>query len=114
MHVPETLTLNSDQVIRLLKSLYELRQASCCWNKTIQDFLISRGLQQCQVDPGLYFIPSTVYYNYNSLVLYFPFPFFDFISFIHACISKNIVVVAVPIKLSSFLIILDLSKLVHH
>ena len=61
LRVPEAFTPQPGKVIRLLKSLYGLRQAPRCWNKTLQEYLISRGLQQSQVDHGLYFIPNKLW-----------------------------------------------------
>ena len=61
LRVPEAFTPQRGKVIRLLKSLYELRQTPCCWNKALQENLINRGLQQSQVDHGLYFIPNKLW-----------------------------------------------------
>lgn len=44
-----------DQVVKLLKSLYGLKQALRCWNTKFNDFLLKFGLTRSNSDPCLYF-----------------------------------------------------------
>ena len=43
-----------DKVCRLRKSLYGLKQSARCWNKKINDYLISEGYSQNSADPCVY------------------------------------------------------------
>ena len=61
LRVPEGFPSRPGHVLRLHKSLYGLRQAPRCWNKTLHDFLISKGFQQSQYDASLYFKPGTLW-----------------------------------------------------
>jgi len=48
-------------LLRLIKSLYGLRQAPRYWNQTLHDWLIKYGLKQSTVDPCLYYIPNQLW-----------------------------------------------------
>ena len=61
LRIPDGFDARPGFVIRLKKSLYGLRQAPRCWNKTLHDWLLSYGLQQSQVDQSLYFIPNQLW-----------------------------------------------------
>ena len=61
LRVPEGFPSRPGHVVRLHKSLYGLRQAPRCWNKTLHDFFISKDLQQSQYDSSLYFIPNKLW-----------------------------------------------------
>jgi hypothetical protein len=61
LRIPDGFEARPGFVLRLKKSLYGLRQAPRCWNKTLHDWLLSYGLQQSQVDQSLYFIPNQLW-----------------------------------------------------
>ena len=44
-----------DQVCRLLKSIYGLKQASRTWNQKFQAFILQFGVTQSEADPCVYF-----------------------------------------------------------
>ena len=46
---------DENQVYKLLKSLYGLKQASRAWNVTFNSFMIKVGFKQCESDLCLYF-----------------------------------------------------------
>jgi len=54
VHPPQGLDVEKDHVLRLLKALYGLRQASRRWNKTIHRILLKLGFVQSEADPCLY------------------------------------------------------------
>ena len=54
VHPPQGLDVDKDKVLRLLKALYGLRQASRQWNKTIHRILLKLGFTQSEADPCLY------------------------------------------------------------
>lgn len=43
-----------DKVCMLLKSLYGLKQAPKCWQDDVEEFLVSIGFKQCEVDHCIY------------------------------------------------------------
>ncbi|CAG4933546.1 unnamed protein product [Colias eurytheme] len=52
--IPEGLSIKGDFVLKLNKSLYGLKQASRCWNKTFTEFLFKYGFVQSQADNCIY------------------------------------------------------------
>ena len=61
LRIPDGFTEQPGKVLRLKKSLYGLKQAPRYWNKMLHDWLISKGLQQSEVDSCLYFIPGKLW-----------------------------------------------------
>ena len=43
-----------NHVCKLKKGIYGLKQAACCWNETIDDFLKSRGYSKSDADTCVY------------------------------------------------------------
>jgi hypothetical protein len=60
------LQLKKDHVLRVLRSLYGLKQASRNWNKLLHEFLTSLSFTQSLTDPCLY----THFQRQISLLLY--------------------------------------------
>ena len=52
--IPEGLSIKGNFVLKLNKSLYGLKQASRCWNKTFTEFLLKYGFVQSQADQCIY------------------------------------------------------------
>ena len=57
MHQPEGFVTSGkeEQVCRLLKSIYGLKQASRAWNKKFHAFILKFGLTQSLADPCVYY-----------------------------------------------------------
>ncbi|GFY70181.1 retrovirus-related Pol polyprotein from transposon TNT 1-94 [Trichonephila inaurata madagascariensis] len=55
MAQPEGFSDNSGKVCKLLKSIYDLKQAPRCWNKSFKSFAENSGLKQSNCDPCLFF-----------------------------------------------------------
>ena len=68
MHQPEGYDDGSGKVCKLTKSLYDLKQASRCWNKKFTLFLEKHGLQPSDADPRLFI--GTLNDSKLMLVLY--------------------------------------------
>ena len=47
---------NKNQVYKLLKAVYSIVQAPCCWSKTFTKSLITKGLEPSKVDPCLFIL----------------------------------------------------------
>jgi len=54
MQQPERYNNGTNQVCKLRRSLYGLKQALKCWNKRINDFLLKLGIKTSEADPCLY------------------------------------------------------------
>jgi len=57
MKIPDGLKINNDEedhILKLEKSLYGLKQASRCWNKTFSKFLCNFELKKSQADPCVF------------------------------------------------------------
>jgi hypothetical protein len=63
---PKGLQLKRNHVLRVLRSLYGLKQAGRNWNKLLYTFLTSLGFTQSLADPYLY----TYFQRRISLLLY--------------------------------------------
>ena len=61
MRVPDGFEAPPGSVLRLRKSLYGLKQSPREWNGTLHQWLLSRGLQQSDVDQCLYFVPGKLW-----------------------------------------------------
>jgi len=42
-------------VLRLVKTLYGLKQSGCCWYQKLSSVFLSLGFKQCAVDQAMYF-----------------------------------------------------------
>lgn len=56
MELPEGCKNNKNQVCKLKKSIYGLKQAGRCWNEYLTETLIKTGLQQSKEDPCLFYV----------------------------------------------------------
>lgn len=54
MQAPEGMSVNSDEVLKLKKALYGIKQAPREWNININHYLISIGFCPCVKDPCIY------------------------------------------------------------
>lgn len=54
MKQPEGFSNNTNQVCKLQKSIYGLKQSSRCWNEKFTDFLIKMGLKPSDADPCIF------------------------------------------------------------
>ena len=61
IRVPDGFAAQPGHVLRLTKSLYGLKQAPRYWNKTLHDWLLSKGLQQSKFDSCLYLLPGKLW-----------------------------------------------------
>jgi len=61
LRIPDGFEQKPGMVLRLKKSLYGLKQAPRHWNSMLHNWLLSKGLQQCAIDPCLYFIPDSLW-----------------------------------------------------
>lgn len=61
MRVPQGYDAPAGSVLRLVKSIYGLRQAPLCWNQMLGKWLLSQGLQQSKADSCLYFQPGKLW-----------------------------------------------------
>ena len=61
LRIPNGFQVQQGHVLRLKKALYGLKQAPRSWNKMLQEWLISYGLQQSTADPCLYFLPGQLW-----------------------------------------------------
>ena len=55
MRLPEMCGDNSGKVVRLLRSLYGLKQASRCWNKKAVNAILEKGYTQSTADPCMFY-----------------------------------------------------------
>lgn len=55
MELPDRIQNSKEQVCKLKKSIYELKQAGKCWNEFLTDVLIRCGLSQSKEDPCLFY-----------------------------------------------------------
>ena len=54
MNSPEGYCIPEGKVLLLKKSLYGLKQAPLCWNKRINEYLVSLGFKRLFADPAVY------------------------------------------------------------
>lgn len=54
MQPPPGLDVTADLVCKLKRSLYGLKQASRCWNKTFSEFLTNYGFKQSSAEPCIF------------------------------------------------------------
>ena len=64
LRIPDGFEQKPGSVLRLKKSLYGLKQAPRYWNSMLHEWLLSQELQQCVVDPCLYFIPGKLWVGF--------------------------------------------------
>jgi hypothetical protein len=55
MKAPTGMKIPHGKCLKLLKSIYGLKQASRLFNELVSSFLVSQGLTQCTTDTCLYF-----------------------------------------------------------
>ncbi|KAE9286766.1 hypothetical protein PR003_g26230 [Phytophthora rubi] len=65
MEQPEGYDDGTGRVCRLLKGLYDLKQASRIWNNTLHEHLIAVGFKKCAFDAGVYWKAG----EYNKIFL---------------------------------------------
>lgn len=56
MEQPEGFQENKEEVCKLNRSIYGLKQAGRCWNELLTEVLIKIGLKQSKEDPCLFFV----------------------------------------------------------
>jgi len=57
MHAPPGFDLPPGMLLKLIKAIYGLRQASRVWNLRLHEVLTEFGFERCPVDPCLYYHP---------------------------------------------------------
>lgn len=56
MELPEGFQENKEEVCKLNRNIYGLKQAGRCWNELLTEVLIKIGLKQSKEDPCLFFV----------------------------------------------------------
>lgn len=70
MEVPDGIKADRDQVCRLNKSLYGLKQSSRCWFERFDNIITQKGFKNSKVDPCLYILDKGHIMKNIYIVLY--------------------------------------------
>ena len=59
MYVPDGVEARADQVCKLQKSLYGLKQSGANWHAVISEWLLANGFKNCETDPCAYILKGS-------------------------------------------------------
>ena len=55
MKAAREMDVQAGKVPKLLMPLYGLKQSGCCWNETMNEYIIALGLIKSRLDPCIYY-----------------------------------------------------------